>query len=378
MKIAYIADPYSIHNAKWINLIAEKENVFLYTYPHKKEDSPISENVNTIEILPKTYPLLNIIKREKVLQNIRQHIKTNNIQILHSMYAIPFSFWGDELKIVPHIITTRGSDVLVEYAQDFQNPKTLREHYIYPAFRKKVKKAFNNARFITSTSQKQQTVIKQFVNDSTKLKLIRTGVNTSLFNNDIDRKKSHIIYSARGLKSIYNIDIIIDAFKLLLEQEETKKYQLVLASYPYDEEYYNFIKEKINQLNIGEKIKILPKLSNKEMIQQYYKSDMVVMVPSSDGTPVSGIEAMLSKTPLIMGNIDYDSDLFNKDTTWKTDSISAESIKKSMVEIISSKTKTISSKLKLANEVALKNANLESSIADIYKLYKQVLRETAE
>ena len=53
------------------------------------------------------------------------------------------------------------------------------------------------------------------------------------------------------------------------------------------------------------------------MLNEYKETDIAIMIPNSDGTPVSGIETMLSMTPLIIGNIDYDEDIFNDKTVWK-------------------------------------------------------------
>jgi trehalose-6-phosphate synthase len=49
-----------------------------------------------------------------------------------------------------------------------------------------------------------------------------------------------------------------------------------------------------------------------ELIEEYKQSDLVVMVPHSDGTPNSALETMLCKKPLIMSDLNYQSPLFNE------------------------------------------------------------------
>jgi glycosyltransferase involved in cell wall biosynthesis len=40
------------------------------------------------------------------------------------------------------------------------------------------------------------------------------------------------------------------------------------------------------------------------------KASLCLMTPISDGTPNSALEAMSAKCPIIMSNLNYDSDLF--------------------------------------------------------------------
>jgi glycosyltransferase involved in cell wall biosynthesis len=54
----------------------------------------------------------------------------------------------------------------------------------------------------------------------------------------------------------------------------------------------------------------LNKLDAAAMYEGYRKCSLVVMTPRSDGTPVSALEAMALRKPLILPPLDYDQEVF--------------------------------------------------------------------
>lgn len=63
-------------------------------------------------------------------------------------------------------------------------------------------------------------------------------------------------------------------------------------------------------------------------------ASIVIMNPKSDGTPVSAIESMAVETPVILGPLDYDQDIFNQDTIWRLNEWSASELTDTIVEIL--------------------------------------------
>ncbi|MER3329554.1 MAG: glycosyltransferase, partial [Candidatus Kapaibacterium sp.] len=55
----------------------------------------------------------------------------------------------------------------------------------------------------------------------------------------------------------------------------------------------------------------LPQVSQETILELYKKSSAVVMTPLSDGSPVSAMEAMACGANVILGPIQYDSQIFN-------------------------------------------------------------------
>jgi len=292
------------------------------------------------------------------------------------MYAVPNALWGDSITTDSHLITTRGSDVLVDYLKTYHCPTGFREKISFWKMRRLFEKALNNATFITSTSLKQKNEIEKIVNDSEKLFVVRTGVDNVQFssiNSVSERNNRFTIFSPRSMKSIYNIDLLISGVNCFIEsvKENSLDVNLQIIDDNPISSYSNEIRRLIRVKGYDKFVTVLPKLTQFEMINYYQNCDLVMMIPKSDGTPVSAIETMLLKKPLILGDLEYDKDLFNLETVWKIKGFSKEAVRDSIAEVRADAALT-QSKVEKAHLVATSKASLESALLKILGLYNRI------
>ncbi len=381
MRIAFFADVDCNHGSKWINLLSTRHEVILITHKSINDYRLYKSNSNVIiySILPETYPLRDVFARRKIANTISKIIKKHNIEIAHSMYAIPYSFWPQLINFPKHIITTRGSDMLVQYQKEYNNPKSISESAIYFFLKKKIKKAFEQSFAITSTSMRQMVVIRSIIGNSPKLNLIRTGVDVNRFLENFNSLEStisdeFIIFSNRAMAPLYNIEIIIDAFELFITKNENIKSRLILLNYYGNEDYKASMEKIIRLKGLESFIEILPDQKSTDLIKLYQKAGVVVMIPKSDGTPVTAIETMLSQRPLIVGDLPYDEDLFNVNTVWKLKSFNARHLCEAIEEIlflpVEEKNKKLTNAFQAANELADTNKEIKK----IEFLYEQTIQ----
>jgi glycosyltransferase involved in cell wall biosynthesis len=377
MNIAYIADISTVHNRKWIEYFALDNNVIIFC--DKKADiTQFSQNNPDVKVYPilPLYPLSRFWIKSRTVAEMKRIIIANNIDIIHSMYAVPYSIWAYHLWFKNHIVTTRGSDILIDYNRTYKTKIGFRNKTIGYFMRRLVEKALNKAKYISSTSQSQQRVINTFIDDPEKLRLIRTGVNINDFiilNGKTQRNESiTTILSNRSISALYNIDIIIDAFSIV-RQKVHGHIRLMLINYNSDKVYYESIIKKINDLNIQDYVQITEEQNIGKLIQTYKNSDVVVMIPSSDGMPVSGIEAMLAKKPLIVGSIDYDNDIYNDNTVWKLKSISTSALADEIIKILNLNEAEIAKKTNMAYSAAIEFADIKKEVSKVEILYKSLI-----
>ena len=152
MRIAYIANADSIHCHKWITYFAQNNDVILICFEDQQNLDLYKtfSNITIYSILPKSYPLRKLWLRSRILKQLKDILKKHSIQIVHSMYAVPNAFWAYHLNFKNHIITTRGSDMLVDYSKTFQTPKNLNEKITYYFLKRLIKNSCNAAKYITS------------------------------------------------------------------------------------------------------------------------------------------------------------------------------------------------------------------------------------
>ena len=113
--------------------------------------------------------------------------------------------------------------------------------------------------------------------------------------------ESPIIFSPRYLlDSVYNIDIILESL-----EEIKKSYPNVLLLQMVKEDQLGSPKsqevlELIDRNKLKPNVKLVPVVNNGDMPKLYHVSDICVSVPSSDGFPVTILEASACGTPFVV------------------------------------------------------------------------------
>lgn len=316
--ILYIGDPNSIHDFKWITyfsnrpeyntiLIAEK-NTYSGLKASKKKELE-DQKILVLEPID-DFSISNPIQSIRSILRLRKIIKSHQVDTVHVLFGSPQPIWLNFIsKKTKTIITTRGSDVLVLINHLKKTPGLLNKVLFFL-----IKRAFINANEITSTSQKQIDYIISEIVDR-KINLIKTGVNVDDIKThkapiDIDLPaKKKVILSIRYIAEIYNLNYQIDAIKRLNSDILKSSIFIFIKSQNCKEvTLINFVSQlkKIEHLEY----KIIDNLNQSQIWSLIKESSLVYMVPLSDGTPNSALETMAASTPLIMGNLDYNKELF--------------------------------------------------------------------
>ena len=322
--ILYIGNPGSIHDVKWISYFSNKADNYK-TYLIYEKQLLINFNELKEELIKKNIILLKPISSFSLIRPfssvqsiiaINKYIKKFNIDITHILFATPHAFWGLKLNS-PFIITTRGSDVL-KVIPSLNSQKGLKRMY-FKLLYNILKYTFKKASAVTSTSDFQIENINAMF--SVKSQLIKTGINFEEIqkkqNKDLlddSLKAQKYIFSPRFFSPIYNINLQIDAINFLKEDIINTHVFVFVKGRDYDSNYASNIEKKLMSLSKSLNIKylILDFITQMEMFCYFQNASLTIMTPSSDGTPNSALEAMASKSPLIMSDLPHlDKNLFS-------------------------------------------------------------------
>jgi hypothetical protein len=134
----------------------------------------------------------------------------------------------------------------------------------------------------------------------------------------------------------YNVETQIEAIKLL-NKATREGYTFVFIHgkdiFMEPDDYFFRMRDEIKKVE-GLKYIIFDRLTQKETWACFKQTSLTIMVPHTDGTPNSAVEAMSARSKLIMGDADYDPVLFG-DTCIRvksTDALQlAQAIEKSLV-----------------------------------------------
>ena len=320
MNILYVCTPFDYHDRKWMFYFSDKpgyklfatwEDVFNPQVKPYDMEQFANAGVTTLPILS-SYSIKNPLKTYRSISLLNKLIKENNIDIVHFLFATPHALWGAYIK-VPYVITARGSDVMIVIPALAKSKGIygVLQRYLFGVF----KRSFNNAFAITATSRKQIEAIHNVLKPAAPVHLIRTGVDVNTIaaiDTDAELPKElngrDIIISPRFMSPVYNVETQIAAIKLL-PAWVLEKYKFVFIK--GREPYFSARLAELKQIP-GLDFIVYDRLTQLQMFTIYRYAKLTFMVPHSDGTPNTALEAMSARCPLILPNLDkYDAEIFN-------------------------------------------------------------------
>jgi glycosyltransferase involved in cell wall biosynthesis len=107
---------------------------------------------------------------------------------------------------------------------------------------------------------------------------------------------------------LYNLDVVIDAFRRV--QHQAPDAVCVQLYEPSREVGRSRLEGLAAERGLGDGYRLVPAVDNAEMAQFYNLADVVVSVPSSDGFPVTVLEASACATPLVVSDLPYCAEWF--------------------------------------------------------------------
>jgi len=331
--VLYIGDPSSVHDIKWVSyfsmqpdfeayFLVQEHEMHLITPERKKQ---FDELKITVEGPIKSYSLWRFWENRASFRKIKEVIAKRKIDVVHPLFATPFSLWTQGLP-VPSVITSRGSDIHVVLAG---LGKGSFLHQIHgKLLLKRFQSAFENAAVITCTSQGQLDKINSVFGTNLKAEILRTGVNVAEIN-QLEPKLNlppifsgkKIIFLPRYIRPIYRTELQLKALLEIPEELRSKLALVLIKGSRTPESYISKITELLKQCGIP--FHIFDSLTQYEMWSMFKLCSLAIMTPKTDGTPNSALEAMAAKCPLILGSFKYDEDLFSERFChrMKTDSV---------------------------------------------------------
>lgn len=268
MKKLLIIGSNSIHVYNYINLVKDYFDEIILITNKKREGT----DVKTIELDFH----LKLSSRLKTVAKIKKLIQEYAPSIIHihqvNSYAY-YSLISARKSLVPKILTAWGSDILL-------SPK---KNYL---LKKMVQFNLRHADFFTSDSEFMAEEMRSLL-PKRKLDILIANFGIEIIEKDL--LKENIIYSNRLHKKLYQIESVINAFKLFLENSIDKTWKLVIAA---TGEETNNLKLMVEHLNLKGNVEFVGWVDQDKNVEYYSKARLFVSIPESDATSISLLEAM--------------------------------------------------------------------------------------
>jgi len=295
MKVAVLADGNSIHTVKWINGLAKNGvDVVLITSHSVSTDIDVSVNVHKlpfssdVKMLSGTLAhLFNVLPLMLFLLRLRP-------EILHAHYLSGYGLLGALTFFKGFMASVWGSDIYI-FPTRSRTKKYIIQFVLY------------RAKYLTSTSQDMLSEVMKYRDVSKKSCVIPFGVDTDKFHNTSGRKYDQFVMgTVKGLRDVYGIDYLINAFNIVCEHFENtnaqmfSKLRLIIAGKGEKEAE---LKELALQSNYSDKISFLGFVDNNLVPEVLSGLDLFVAYSRSESFGVSVLEASSFELPVIVSDV---------------------------------------------------------------------------
>jgi glycosyltransferase involved in cell wall biosynthesis len=295
LRLCYISNPNSTHTRRWIGWFAKHgyETCLLADVP-LKEPWPDIQVIDLSEFFRAPiirFPIWSLWLR-RFLQQWHPHV-------LHAHRVNSAGWLAASSGFHPYIVTPWGSDVFIQ------------------PYRSRI------ARWLASYTLKRADLItvnsqamgKQAVNlgaREDRVRNVQFGIEMDIFNpqnlttqqkKDLRLRlsiseKVPLVLCPRAISPIYNIDIILQS--ILLVRQRFPEVVFAFIVYNVDQGYKARLDAMVGDLDLQSSIRWLSPIKTRSgLAELYHASDVVISVPTSDGTPVSVLEAMACARPMV-------------------------------------------------------------------------------
>jgi len=288
MRIAILADASLTHITRWCNYFAGRgHDVLLITF-----EKPADSNINTVKLTPYLPTKLGgylsrFLSVKAVLKSFKPHL-------LNSLYISGYGFLGALTKVKPFVVSSLGSDLLVDYQSSFIHIA----HILY---------ALKKADLVTVDAENlKQRVLTLGISESRILKFY-FGIDGKIFNPpDNSKKEKPIIISTRKLYPLYNVNVLLEAAEEIIKEFPSATF-VICGSGPEEKP----LKRKAQDLGMAGKFIFKGTLSQHDLADELKKATIYVSTSLSDSTSVSLLEAMACGTLPVVSDIEANREWIN-------------------------------------------------------------------
>lgn len=311
MRICYLADGRFIHAHRWLRYFSERGAEM-----HLVSFVPLEpEHIAAVEATGARYlghvgsfHLKRFWLTVRDLLALRRLLRSERIDLLHCHFLGSGAWFAALSRFHPFVLTILGGDI---NGPEWKPRADVRERILTPF-------ALRNADLITCHSYQLTHVVKRFARRETPVEVVTGGVDLARFSPGPRPQRlfeqwklppdAKVVLSPRLMRSLYNLETIATAVREVCAALPNVYFLFAFLRDAVDKDYENRVRE-ITAADpfTSERVRFIGDIPHEEMADYYRMADVVVSIPSYDGTPMSVLESMACDTPVIVSRIpDYD------------------------------------------------------------------------
>ena len=287
LRLAYLADPNSIHSRRWLDWFVEHGHEVHLVDPF---DTTITAGLDPrIEVervtLPTGPPVVGLLRRRRAL---RRAIHRIDPDVVHAHFVRRFGWQAALAGFHPLIVSPWGSDLL-----------QVRRRSIRTRWWNRF--ALRSADLVTVSSEGMRAAAVRAGARPSRVELVHHGVDTARFApSAAPRDAPPRVLSIRAVAPLYHHETVIEAIARLAAQGIRPELVLVRMG---DAELLGRLEALARQRGIGDQLTVLDRVEHEALPDLYRSGDVLVSVPETDSFPVTLLEAMACGLPAVVSDL---------------------------------------------------------------------------
>lgn len=294
LRLAFLADPASIHTRRWLAFFAERGHHVVLLVP-EGEPAPAALPA-AVSLLPYRGYGGRLRPRGALLarRSLRRRLRELAPDVLHAHYLPRFGWLGWLSGVHPLVVTVWGSDAfLIDRAS--------------PIVRWLARRTLAAADLVTAVSAGLGRAAVAAGAPAERVRLVQFGVDGAVFapgpapaalRAELGLDGRRVVFAPRAVRPIYRQEVVLEALAVL-----PADVALLLTTHNADPATLEALLARADRLGVRDRVRLVGELAHPAMADHYRLADVVVSVPESDAFPVTALEAMACGRPLVLADL---------------------------------------------------------------------------
>ena len=375
--ITLIANPYSVHVLRWLQLYEKAGITVRIESPERKQDGA-PEGVTIEHLAPGWIPGPSFLRYRRAGKAARQRTRQPG-EILHA-HCTSGSGYTALLSGHPYIVTTYGSEVFGA------RERGRLYHWM-------IKRVLRHASLITATAPKMvRTLVEEFSIPEERIRMFSLGYDSALFSPVEDKQRRELrrrldlpstervwVINRRTLSLYRTVEVVSGFLEFCRDHADG---QLVVLSGDDDPVYSQQLREVIAASHHKSRVHLVGEFLPAEGVAQWLRAaDFAISVPKTDQLSTSILEAMACGAVPILSDLEAYQPLHHCEAIHHVTDGSTEGFARMFDETWSTSTKQLQrDRLQCADFVTSRfcETSVIDHIRELYGLCREDAAETRE
>lgn len=288
LRLAFLADANSVHTRRWLESFVQRGHEVHLLADEQDDVRPGLPSSATLHryrrFRPRRLPAISSLQGRGPLRDLLRRIAPD---VLHAHYLTRYGWQARLSGFHPYVVTPWGSDLFVTPRRSLRAALWARA-------------TLRGASLVTVVSEQMRAEVRRHGVSPGRVERIAIGVDTVRYSPGapagIPAAVAHrrYLFSPRAIAPIYRPDVVIEAFATLAPD-----LSLVMTTRNADAAALADVRARIERHAIRERVLLLDRIDDDEMLALYRGAAAVVSVPMSDAVSISVLEAMACERPVV-------------------------------------------------------------------------------